>query len=297
MWQTSQLTWPTSAKTIQTSAEAVTNQVSTVMNEAVSRLTPLDSDANFGRHPLSAEAQALLGLRGDLQSLLNQGTVLTVSPYQFQVGSKLDSGAYLNPQTAVKTLANKLRDLSDTHRPKGQLYAVAIMLTASNMTSFASQLTELVSVFNLPDWCQVARQAQAITANERDKFHQPAAIVQPRFKPAANINANPLCDYLALQGSQIATLESLASDSTNIIGKLSALAAKRSEKLGEVSAQINALKQLKGSVYSFALSGTPESIATQLVQAGAPNNHQHTLVSVMLSDKPLAFFEELLCSR
>ncbi|MDE1235767.1 hypothetical protein [Vibrio aestuarianus] len=297
MWQTSQLTWPISAQTIQTSAEAVTNQVSTVMNEAVGRLTALNSDANFGRHSLSAEAQALLGLRGDLQSLLNHGTVLTVSPYQFQVGSKLDSGAYLNPQTAVKTLANKLRDLSDTNRPKGQLYAVAIMLTASSMTSFASQLTELVSVFNLPDWCQVARQAQAMTTNERDKFQQPAAIVQPRFKPAANINASPLRDYLALQGSQIATLESLASDSTNVIGKLSALAAKRSEKLSEVSAQINALKQLKGSVYSFALSGTPESIATQLVQAGAPNNHQHTLASVMLSDRHLAFFQELLCSH
>lgn len=44
-WKQSPLTWPTSAKTIQTSAEAVTSQVGTVMNGAVSRLTPLNSEA------------------------------------------------------------------------------------------------------------------------------------------------------------------------------------------------------------------------------------------------------------
>jgi hypothetical protein len=294
-WQTVSLTWPT--ESLQANAETVTSQVGSAMSVAIGQLTPLASDANFARHDLSASAASLLALRGELQSLLSKGAVLSVSSYQFQVGNAVESGAYLNPQAAVKALAEKLRDLSDANRPTGQLNAVAVMLTASSLTSFATQLAQLTTVLNLPDWCQVARQAKAMSTNDVDKRHQPANIVQPRFKPTANITAATLNDYLSLQGAQIATLESLASDSANVIDKLSALASKRGQALSKMSAQINALKILSGSVYSFALSGTPKSIASQLTQAGAPNSHQFTIASVLLSAEPLPFFEGLLCSH
>jgi uncharacterized coiled-coil protein SlyX len=294
-WQAASLTWPT--ESLQANAETVTAQVGSTMTTAVGKLTSLSSDANFSRNQLSTSAEAMLGLRAELKSLLNRGTVLSASPYQFQVGNELESGAYLNPQTAVKILAAKLRDLSDANRPTGHLSAVAVMLTASSLTSFAAQLAELTNVLSLPDWCQVARQAKAMSTNEVDKLHQPASIVQPRFKPTANITTASFNQYLSCQGAQIASLESLASDSTNVIDKLSALAAKREQQLSQISAQINALKTLSGSVYSFALSGTPESIASQLSQAGAPNNHQFTIASVLLSAEPLPFFEGLLCSH
>ncbi|WP_299689333.1 hypothetical protein [uncultured Vibrio sp.] len=295
MWQESPLSWPSSSQAIQTSAEQVTDQIGTTMNDAVSRLTNLESDASYGRHSLSEEANALIGLRGDLESLLRTGTVLTATPYQFQVGTKLDSGCYLNPQAAVKALAGKLRDHADKYRPNDNLHSIALMVTASQLAQFANQLTDLVSVFPLPDWCQVARQTQALVTNETDKLHQPAAIVQPRFKPMAKLNANPLHDALHWQGAQIATLESLADDANHVIGKLQALAAKRSTRLGDVKAQINALKSLKGSIYAFSVSGSTESIATQISQAGAPNNHQFTVASLLLSHEPMTFFEELLC--
>jgi uncharacterized coiled-coil protein SlyX len=297
MWTQSPLTWPNTAQTIQTSTEAVTSQVGAAMNDSVNQLTPLISDADFGRHALSTDAEALLGLRDELNTLLNVGTVLTVNPYQFQVGNALDAGEYLSPKTAMDALVTKLRDLSDTHRPIGQLYAMVVMLTEQGLSEFSANLQTITQVLNLPDWCQVARQAKAMSTNDMDKRHQPANIVQPRFKPTANITAATLNDYLSLQGAQIATLESLASDSTNVIDKLSALATKREQQLSQLSAQINALKTLSGSVYSFALSGAPESIASQLTQAGAPNSHQFTIASVLLSAEPLPFFEGLLCSH
>ena len=295
MWQESLLSWSSSSQAIQTSAEQVTDQIGTTMNDAVSRLNNLESDASYGHHSLSEDASALIGLRGDLESLLRIGTVLTATPYQFQVGTKLDSGCYLNPQAAVKVLAGKLRDHADKHRPNGNLYCVAIMLTASQLEQFVNQLADVVSVFPMPDWCQVTRQTQALVTNETDKLHQPAAIVQPRFKPMAKLNANPLHDALHWQGAQIATLESLADDTNNVIGKLQALAAKRASKLGNVKAQINALKDLKSSVYAFAITGNAESIATQISQAGVPNNHQFTVASLLLSHEPMTFFEDLLC--
>ena len=112
-WKQSPLSWPSSSQAIQTSAEQVTDQIGTTMNDAVSRLTNLESDASYGRHSLSEEASALIGLRGDLESLLRTGTALTTTPYQFKVGTKLGSGCYLNPQSAAKVLSSKLRDHAD----------------------------------------------------------------------------------------------------------------------------------------------------------------------------------------
>lgn len=295
MWQQSSLNWPDSVQAIQSSAEAVTNQVSTSMNSAVSRLTQLESDAQYGRHSLSSAAESLLNLRDELNALLTKGTVLTATPYQFQVGTALKSGDYLNPQTAIQTLTAKLRDNADNYKPKGSLHCVAIMLTASQMSTFSQQLNDLVSVFPLPEWCQVARQAQALTTNEVDKYHQPAQIVQPRFKPMAQLNADPLRGALSLQGSQIATLESLADDKTNVIGKLQALATKRAQKLSEVQHSLQVLQNLKGCVWGMSLTGTAQSLATQLQQTAVPNNHQFTIASLMLSSEPLTFWEELLC--
>lgn len=296
MWQSSSLTWPQTATGIQSHADVVTKQVGQTMTDAAGRLANLQSDANFGRHSLSIEAEALLGLRAELDLLLIAGTVLSATPYQFQVGEKLDSGSYLSPNNAVKTLATKLRDLSDRHRPKGQLHAVAIMLTGQSISEFASKLAKITAVLTLPDWTQVARQAKAMVTNDRDKLHQPVAMVQPRFKPFATLNALPVGDYFSEQSAQLATLESLASDSTHVIGKLQALAAKRSTVLSDISEVINNLKNLPGSVYSMSLTGTAESIATQLQNAAAPNNHQLTIASLLLSHEPLTFWEELLCS-
>ncbi|EQB8915967.1 hypothetical protein ACYVL9_001772 [Vibrio fluvialis] len=296
MWKSSSLIWPYTASDIQNQAEAVTGQVGQTMADAAGRLANLQSDANFGRHALSVEADALLGLRAELDSLLLAGTVFSVTPYQFQVGEKLDSGCYLSPSNAVKTLSAKLRDLSDRHRPNGQLHAVAIMLTGQSISEFAAKLEQITAVLTLPDWTQVARQAKAMVTNERDKLHQPVAMVKPRFKPFATLNALPVGDYFSEQGAQLATLESLASDSTHVIGKLQALAAKRSAVLSDISEAINNLKNLQGSVFSMSLNGSAESIATQLQNAAAPNNHQLTIASLLLSHEPLTYWEELLCS-
>lgn len=296
MWQSSSLIWPQTASDIQSQADVVTGQVGQTMADAAGRLANLESDANFGRHTLSAEAEALLGLRVELDPLLSAGTVLSATPYQFQVGEKLDSGSYLSPSNAVKTLSAKLRDLSDLHRSKGQLHAVAIMLTGQSISEFATKLEQITAVLTLPDWTQVARQAKALVTNDRDKLHQPVAMVQPRFKPFGTLNAQPVGDYFSEQSAQLATLESLASDSTHVIGKLQALAAKRSAALSDISEAINNLKNLQGSVFSMSLNGSAESIATQLQNAAAPNNHQLTIASLLLSHEPLTFWEELLCS-
>ena len=107
MWALSNLTWPSAAASIQTSAETVAAQITTELNSAVALLDAIKADAAYSRHPLSSQAEALLTLRAELDGLLNNGLVITASPYMFEVGTKQSSGQYLNPQTAITTLGGK----------------------------------------------------------------------------------------------------------------------------------------------------------------------------------------------
>lgn len=294
-WQHCSLNWPPSAASIQQQAESTTAQVAHEAMAATERINALASDANYGRHTLSQDAEALLTLRGELNMLMQQGQVLTVHPYQFQVGDRLSAGCFLNPKNATATLAEKLKDSTDANRPSQSINAIAIMLTVNQLTEFAAQLEQITSVFTLPEWCHVARQAKSEAASATAKMHQPAAITQPRFKPVATLNANPARDYHYWQSAQISTLESLAADKTTVIQKLNALASKRAVYLQEVSQNINALKALSGSVYSAQFAGSANSIATQIEKLSPPNNHQHTIVSLLISTQPLTFWEGLLC--
>lgn len=290
--QESLLTWPATAESIQTSAEAVTVQVATTMDAALTTLSTIEGDASYGRHALSADADALLGLRADLDALLNTGQILTASPYQ--LASDHNENYYLNPQTAIEILAAKLRDPVDRNRPTGTFHGLVVMVNESQLNLFSETLNNLTTVLNFPDWCQAARKSTALLSHSVDKLYQPAAIALPRFKPQANLNAQPLRELLKQQGSQLATLESLANDKVNIVGKLQALAEKRSSHLEQISTAINVLKTFSSSIYSVALTGNTESIATELKQIALPKNDQYTIMSLLLSPQPLTFFEELL---
>ena len=144
MWIQTALTWSNKAQSIQTSAEAVTEQVGTTMDAALETLSNIEGDAGYSSHPLSEDAAALSSLRNDLDNLLNQGQVITASPYQ--VGHEQNSGYYLNPQAAVEILTAKLRDQVDKSRPTGTLYCIAIMVSESQLNQFATTLTNLTTV-------------------------------------------------------------------------------------------------------------------------------------------------------
>jgi hypothetical protein len=300
MWQQSSLTWSEQANSIQSQAETITDQTGATDNTAVSRLTALQDDANYGRHPLSADAGELLSLRRDLDALLATGTILSATPYQFQVGHSVKGQAYLNPKKAVGTLVKKLNDLADANRPTGQIHVIGIMLTAPTLKTFVERLQQVTAVMSLPEWCRVTRQATGLLTLEKDKLRQPSAIVQPRFQPTAALHPNPLGDYLAYQGAQIAALESLASDATDVIGKLQQLATKRQSKMNQIRQSINALKTLNANVWSSAnvwscqISGSLVSVASQLSDAVVPNHEQYTIASLVISNQPMPFFEALL---
>ncbi len=293
-WINSDFQWPASMQNIQDSSDNVLNQLSGLMNQSSSHIAELSSAVAFNRHQLSYEAETLLALRLQLENLLVQGQIISVHPYQFQVGRRVESGHHLSPDIAVTTLANKLLDSNDKYRPTESINVIGWMIAEPLLADFASATKALFSVVNIPELGMVARRLEKEQSLQADKFTQPEAIIQPRFQPEAYLNQNPLRDSVRWQGAQIAQLESLSSDNQTAVSKLTALAQKRGQALSDIKQAINTLKQSGIQIWTFAASGTPEVIATELSQSSPPGReNSYTFASLFISKQPLTFISEL----
>lgn len=293
-WQTASHQWPDSTQAIQTQSETVLKQVAGKMDESANRVETLASKVALARHPLSTEAESLLHLRAELESLMCKGQILCVHPYQYQVGNQVESGQHLSPDTAIETLRAKLFDVNDKHKPTGQLYALGWMIAENSLANFAQATKALFDVVNIPELGMVARRTGKEQSLQTDKFTKPNAIIQPRFKPTAHINQQPIRSALNWQGAQLAQLESLAADKNTPAQKLAALAQKRTQQLEEWTASLNQLKQSNVRVLKFEAQGTTEVIATMLKESQAPSHaNSYTFSALFLSAEPLTFLTEL----
>ncbi|MCS0406678.1 hypothetical protein ND982_11555 [Vibrio diabolicus] len=293
-WKTASFRWSDSAQKVQTSAESVLTQVEGHSNKAVERIQALKGQVTFARHPLSTNAEALLGLRTELDTLLTSVQVLCVHPYQHGIGAVTQAGHHLAPDEAVTVLANKLKDFNDRHHPKGNLHVVGWMLAENTLANFAAATQAIYEVVNISELGMVSRRVSKEQNLQPEKMTKMEAIVQPRFKPVAPLNQDPLRLVEQWQGAQIAQLESLASDRQTPVDKLAALAEKRAAQLNDWSQAINTLKQGDVGLHKFAVSGTADMIATKLNQSTPPGReNSYTFACMFISAKPLTFVSEL----
>jgi hypothetical protein len=293
-WKIHNFSWSATAQDIQQKSEQVLEKVGGITEPAANRLTPLAGKVSFNRHPLSAEAEHLLQLRGQLDDLLCQGQVLSVHPYQFVTASSAKAAYHLTPANAVKRLADKLLDSNDENRPTAPCYALGLMIAEQNLPAFAASTRAVFEVLALPELGMVARRACAGLTLEQDKFTQPLTAKQPLFKPAAALNSAPLRQVLSWQGAQVAQLESIAGDRKTPVARLQALAVKRSAHLTQLHAAIESLKQSDIKVLVFAAQGSPVVLNALLQQSTPPGHeHTHTFAALLLSQTPLTFIAEL----
>lgn len=293
-WQSASYQWPESTLAIQTNSESVLNQVNGVMDTAINKVHAIENKVAFARHPLSNEAESLLANRQKLEALLVQGQILCVHPYQHQVGSKNENGDHLSAPVAVETLANKLIDVQDDYLPAGDLHVQGIMIAEKNMGDFALHCQQLFNVLPIPELGIVARRSNQALGQTQFKFIKPLPIVQPRFKPQALINVDPLRQVLQYQGGQIAQLESIAGDKQTPVQKLHAFARKRNAQLTTWTDALNQLKNSDVQVYQFAATGNSSVISTRLAQSSMPgHDHTYTFAALFISTSPLTFLSEL----
>lgn len=293
-WQTQNFKWPATAQDIQSQSEQVLDQIGGIAGQAADRLTPLAAKVAFNRNPLSADAENLLQLRGQLADLLCQGQVLSVHPYQFFTENSANEAYHLTPGNAVKRLADKLLDSNDDNRPVAECYALGLMIADQNLSAFADSTAAVFEVLSLPDLGMVSRRAVQGLKLEQAKFTQPLVAKEPLFKPAAALNSAPLRQVLSWQGAQLAQLESLAADRKTPVARLQALAVKRSAHLTRLHEAIEHLKQSDIKVRVFSGHGSPDVLNALLQQSTTPGHeYTHTFAALILSETPLTFISEL----
>lgn len=292
-WTQTTLTWPSSAANIETAADATLAAIPGAHNAALAALTQAAGAVVFNRHPLSQQAEALLGLRDQLGQLLAQGHRITVTPYDYGVGKVEQTGHYLAPQNAVNHLAAKLRDSADPHRPGGQMYALGLLVTAPNLGQFSQALLAVTRVLPLPELTACARRVSAELEHAEQRMRIPVRAAAPKWVPGRH-NAAPLRPAVAALGARLAQLEALAADRLDPVAKLSALAAKRALWLDDQAQALADIKAgLSGSLLRITATGSAESIANTIGSMGA-YDQPHSAAVLLTSAQPLTFFEELL---
>lgn len=289
-WQNASASWPESAQAISDSTAEVLNQVSGVMSDAIGRVAATEAKVTISRHDLSVDAESLLSLRSQLNDLMVQAKTLTVTPAVFGLG---DDG-FLSTQQAIHALAEKLRDNADRHTPGNQNHALVLLLSAASPAQLLSQLTPICNLLALPALMAYQRQLQKEASLAADKMQQTAPALTPRWTQRSTLNLQPLRSAATLLGSQIAQLESIASDAATPLAKLTALAEKRLELLGALQSDLTALANVSGSIWRFTYTGSAAALATELQNTAAPVKQPLSVATVISSTQPLTFFQELL---
>ncbi|WP_280206112.1 hypothetical protein [Aeromonas veronii] len=257
---------------------------------ALDRLQGVAGRAQYRQGQQSAASAALSSLRASLDKLLVAGQCLTVTPYQHGVGQLQGDLHSLAAPNAVATLAAKLQDGADPRRPSGPLHAVAWLVTGNSAEALAKALAPLCIILPLPEWCAALRRLTA----SNDLMGQPTAATVPRWRASEPLMWDPLRSCRSLLGAEIAQLESQASAKRSPIDKLQALAARRSARLEELSAAVDALSQVSGQIWCWHGHGDPASLAAQLHDSAPPDHsHSMTVAALILSPSPIIFWQEM----
>ena len=284
--------WPPSATSIEQQAAGVLAGIQQVDQSSLDKLATITSQAEYQPHPLATAANALAELRTQLTSLQVSGQIVCVTPYQYGVGLEENGRHYLAPANAAKAMAAKLTDRADATIPSGTS-GIAMMLMATTEQELAALLQPVLELMPIPGWYSVLRRISADNAI----MTQPAAPALPHWPSSAPVSMSPLRDYLREQGSALAILESVASETTAPIERLRHLAAARVAALSAVSEAIQRLKHLtsKASLWACELSGSPDAMASQ-IKASAPEDYSQvvTVGAVIISNEPMIFWKELL---
>lgn len=288
-WHSAPLTWPQAASAIATPLGELTGQLPAWLDSATQRLEALGPRSGYRPHPGSEAAALLATLRDQWRAALPRGQLLTVTPYQHQVGLTQGGQVALSAPNAVARLAQKLADQPDRLRPQGECHALAWLVTANSAAQLTEQLTVICRQLPLPEWCAALRRLQA----SNEVMHQPRAPMTPHWSAEQPLCWNPLRDADAVVGATLAQCESLARDAHSPIDKLRALAGKRARHLSQLASDYQQVSTLTDRLWTWSGQANVDTLAAQLAES-TPPDHRHTLTvgALLVSPSPLTFWQE-----
>ena len=187
-------------------------------------------------------------------------SIVPAHPWIYGLGQAAETGVYLSPQNAVDYLAGKLSGQANSAD------VVVFMVSADTHPEFINSLDAMASVFPVPVFTQVRRQAKAA-----------AELAVTRMQiPAKASNALPVAQSLsvsttrqAVNAARIAAAKAEAGAGASLSGiadALTSFSAARDSALAGINDALNGLKGKSAKAWVFTGSGSLNTLATEMLR-------------------------------
>ncbi|MGD8163377.1 hypothetical protein [Pantoea sp. FN0307] len=187
-------------------------------------------------------------------------SIVPAHPWIYGLGQSAETGVYLSPQNAVNYLAGKLSGQADSAD------VVVFMVSADTQSEFMSNLDALTSVFPVPAFTQVRRQAQAAAelAVTRMQIPAKAANELPAAQPLSVSTSRQ-----ALNAARITAAKAEAGAGASLAGMADALTSfskARDTALASINEALNELKGKSADAWVFTGTGSLNTTASEMLR-------------------------------
>lgn len=187
-------------------------------------------------------------------------SIVPAHPWIYGLGQSAETGVYLSPQNAVNYLASKLSGQADSAD------VVVFMVSADTQPEFMNNLDAMASVFPVPAFTQVRRQAQAAAELAVTRMQIPAKVANGL--PAAQL-LSVSTSRQALNAARIAAAKAEASAGASLAGMADALDSFRKARdtaLASINEALDGLKRKSADAWVFTGTGSLNTAATEMLR-------------------------------
>lgn len=302
-WAPITMRWPENATSWMGDLAAAKDLAGGELASTGERLADLADKATTNPGPVGAAAQGVIEAgRAALAGQLGQPPAcLAVTPFQSGIGQGRGHQKYLSAPNLLQQLASKLTDASDTARPAGEQYALAVMFLGTRYDQFADTLGRFNALLPIPDLVRSERRARHLSTLEQEKWVIPSAGALPRWGALPLERCTLVKAAKQSMAGQIAALESYADSSP--MADLASLAGRKAEKAKARDQQLTDLQallaggQADGSMRARLIGpGVVQDLRRDLLQGEAPGHEWVLSAGVLLvgSAQGLSFVRELV---
>ncbi|MCL8302191.1 hypothetical protein [Pseudomonas mosselii] len=302
-WEAIKMRWPAEATQWMGQLGAAKDLAAGELVNTGERLASLTDKATTSPGPVGAAAQeAIAAGRAALAGQLGQAPAcLAVTPFQSGIGQGRGHQKYLSAPNLLQQLASKLTDASDTARPAGEQYALAVMFLGTRYDQFADTLGRFNALLPIPDLVRTERRARHLSTLEQEKWQIPTAGALPRWGALPLERCTVVKAAKQSMAGQIAALESYAdsspmADLAGLAGRKAAQAKARDQQLADLQALLTG-GQADGSMRARLVGpGVAQDLRRDLLQGEAPGHEWVLSAGVLLvgSAEGLSFVRELV---
>lgn len=279
------LQFPETTQSIHDQLTGFINQLKSHVSEQSAKLDEIES--LHTPSSLAGDASSLINLRNELNDLLFSGHAIALTPYQYRIGNN----GVLSADTAASFAADKLTEQLDSINAS---YGLALVITASNESTFAKNVQSITNVLAFPEWLATADKAAQNAVLELNKMQIPQKRLNPYWRNDNYALQKPLFDTEQLLNDEIAQAEAVAESNTKPTDRLKQLAQKQSESLTQLLNSVSTLISLfNGQCYAIKLTGSPANMADQL-RDSVTSSEPYSTLFLMASDKEPTFFYEMV---